>query len=367
MIAKVANVIGAVWLTAQMMAPYLLLGFAVAGVLSVVITPAWVRRHLGRRGTWQVVKAALLGVPLPLCSCGVLPLAFSLRREGAGKGATVSFLASTPQTGVDSILLTWSLLGPVFAAARVAAAFVSGVAAGWLTDWTCSDRAPAATGPEAAGGCCGACAAGPLPGGDAALAPAPPAWWRALRHGLVTLPRELARPLLLGVVVSGVVTAFVPDGFFAGHLPPGISSYLLAMVIGLPLYVCSASSVPLAASFLHMGVSPGAAMVFLIAGPATNAASVLALWRQIGRAGTAAYLAAIAAVAILAGGLLDLSRDAVRESLPAVRRAECAHAGHHGAEGGAGWLGAVPAVLLLAMLLPGLLPKGRSAEAGPAG
>ena len=123
-----------VWRVVLMMAPYLLLGFAVAGVLSVVLTPAWVARHLGGRGSGQVVKAALLGVPLPLCSCGVLPLAFSLRRDGASKGATVSFLASTPQTGVDSILLTWSLLGPVIAAARVIAAFASGVLAGLLTD-----------------------------------------------------------------------------------------------------------------------------------------------------------------------------------------------------------------------------------------
>ncbi|MDD4101666.1 MAG: SO_0444 family Cu/Zn efflux transporter [Kiritimatiellae bacterium] len=348
------TVIMAIWQVVLLMAPYLLLGFAVAGGLSVIVTPAWVSRNLGRRGVWQVVKASLLGVPLPLCSCGVLPLAFSLRRSGAGKGATVSFLASTPQTGVDSILLTWSLLGPVFAVARVVTAFVSGVLAGVLTDRFCSDDTHGEK--VQAEGCCG-CSGTPNdePAGEAAAKILDSsAWRRALRHGFVTLPRDMSRPLLLGVLVSGAVAAMVPEGFFAGHMPPGLTSYALALLVGIPVYVCSASSVPIAVGFIHMGVSPGAAMVFLVAGPATNAAAVTAMWRQIGRAGTAYYLASIAAASLLAGFLLDTFFEGLRASLPTVQAA-CGHGEAHDAM--TIWSVAA-ACLLVALLVPGMFKRG---------
>ena len=349
------TVVAAVWQVVLLMAPYLLLGFAVAGALSAVMTPERVSRHLGRRGVWQVVKASLLGVPLPLCSCGVLPLAFSLRRSGAGKGATVSFLASTPQTGVDSVMLTWSLLGPVFAVARVVTAFVSGVLAGVLTDRFCRDED--GRGDAQPGGCrgCQETARVANPGEAAGDVPVAPGWIRALRHGFVTLPRDMSRPLLLGVLVSGVVAALVPDSFFAGHMPPGMASYALALLVGVPLYVCSASSVPIAAGFIHMGVSPGAAMVFLVAGPATNAAAVMAMWRQIGRAGTVIYLAAITVSAFCAGAVLDLLFEGLRAGVPAVQAA-CEHANGHG--GGSSFWPAAAAWLLVAMLAPGLWKRG---------
>jgi uncharacterized membrane protein YraQ (UPF0718 family) len=346
-----------IWRVVLMMAPYLLLGFAVAGGLSLVLTPAWVVRHLGRRGVWQVVKAALLGVPLPLCSCGVLPLAFSLRRDGAGKGATVSFLASTPQTGVDSVLLTYSLLGPVFAVTRVAAAFVSGVLAGVLADL--ADRSAAVgegsmPGSENRGeGCC--CCKNKQAENEK---PEPESWGRALRralrHGFVTLPRGMASRLLVGVLISGVVSALVPEGFFAERLSSGFASYALALTVGIPMYVCSAASVPLAATFIHMGVSPGAVMVFLIAGPGVNAAGIVAMGREIGAAGTAAFLAALAVVAVTAGTLLDLAAEGVRASMPVVQ-AVCGHGQHAGASPWA----VVSAAILLALLLPGLR-RGRA-------
>ncbi len=371
---KIEIIVAAVWQVVLMMAPYLLLGFAVAGALSVMLTPAWVARHLGRRGVGQVVKAALLGVPLPLCSCGVIPLAFSLRKAGAGKGATVSFLASTPQTGVDSILLTYSLLGPIITVLRVVAAFVSGIVAGLLTDWVCGEdpAAPAPLPPAEPEACC--CGGGKKPaaavgGASCCAAKAAPAgtargessaWLRALRTGFVTLPRDMARPLFLGVLVSGVVSGLVPEGFFSGSLPSGVAAYALALAIGIPLYVCSASSVPIAATFIHMGVSPGAAMVFLISGPATNAAGIVAMWRQIGRAGTAAYLGAIGLISILSGVLLDGVIGGVRESVPIIQAAHD-HAGQ-----GSAWPVAA-AVLLLLVLLPGLLrltPSGGADGAG---
>lgn len=335
-----------------MMSPYLLLGFAIAVILSLVFTPAWVTHHLGKRGFWQVVKAALIGVPLPLCSCGVLPLAFSLRKAGAGKGATVSFLVSTPQTGVDCLMLTYSLLGPVMAFFLVGVAFISGILAGSLTDWMCrNEPAESANKIIPSSRCCkeSSCS----PDEEATAAPVQQfwtraAWKRAFRNGLVVLPRDMARPLLMGVLVSGLVTALVPQGYLAQYLAPGPMSYLLALLIGIPMYVCSASSVPIAAMLIHAGVSPGTAMVFLIAGPATNTAAVFTLWHQIGHHATVAYLATISGVALLAGVALDVLFSVVVKSTPILH--------HHGASELSEvqlWQWA-SSIILLILLFPGL-------------
>lgn len=337
-----------------MMAPYLLLGFSIAGVLSLYFTPVWVERHLGRRGLWQVVKAALIGVPLPLCSCGVLPLAFSLRKSGAGKGATVSFLASTPQTGVDSIFLTYSLLGPVIALLRIVAAFVSGIFAGLLTDWVCRHESTesATPVPAAPGPCC--CSKGACSGEETPNAPEKRTVWsraagvRAFRQGFVVLPRDMARPLLAGVLVAGLVSALVPEGLLATYIPPGPMGYLLALLIGIPMYVCSASSVPIAALLIQAGVSPGGAMVFMIAGPATNSAAVITLWREIGHRGTLAYLAAICVVAILSGFILDSFFTVATQSAPVLHHHAASEAGHASL-----WQWG-SAVILLILLIPGL-------------
>ncbi|MEI8243084.1 MAG: permease [bacterium] len=322
------------WQVLVLMSPYLLLGFAMAGAFSVLLSPDWVRRHMGGSGLWQVVKAALVGVPLPLCSCGVLPVALSLRQQGAGRGAVASFLASTPQTGVDSILATYAVLGPVVTLFRVAAAFVSGVLAGGLV----AAAYPRDTLEPAA-----------AESGKAGCSARGSAWRRMLRLGFVTLPRDIARPLLLGVLVSGVLTALVPPGFFQGHLPPGWQGYGLALLVGIPLYVCSTASIPLAASFVYMGASPGAAMVFLIAGPATNAAMLAAMWSRIGKAGTCLYLLAIVVTAVVSGWLLDAFFPAVLAAVPALRD-QCSACASEG------W-GVAAAIVLLLLLAPGVLPK----------
>ena len=321
------------------MAPFLLLGFTVAGMVSVILSPAWVRRHMGGRGFWQVVKAALLGIPLPLCSCGVVPVAMSLRQQGAGRGAVVSFLAATPQTGADSIIATYAILGPVITLFRVLAALVSGILAGSLI-----------------------LAAYPLENSDV-VAPEPactcekprvPVWRRMMRFGWITLPRDIARPLLLGLVLSGVLTALVPDGFFGGHLLPGWSGYGMALLVGVPLYVCSTASIPLAASFVAMGASPGAAMVFLIAGPATNPAMLTSIWSRIGKAGTGLYLLAIAGTAVAFGWLLDHAFPDALAAVP-VLRDRCAACTTE-------WWGIASAVVLLGLLAPAWWPEKRESR-----
>ena len=326
------NILFSSWEVLVLMAPYLLLGFAMAAVVSVLLSPAWVRRHMGGTGLWQVVKATLAGIPLPLCSCGVLPVALSLRQHGAGRGAVAGFLASTPQTGVDSILATYAVLGPVVTVFRVVAAFVSGVLAGGLVSAAYPHEAPAPA---------------EEPSGEPST-PRPPVWRRMVRHGLVTLPRDVARPLLFGVLVSGVLTALIPAGFFEGHLPPGWRAYGMALLVGVPLYVCSTGSIPMAASFIHMGVSPGAAMVFLISGPATNASMIAAMWTRLGKAGTCLYLLAIAATAVGAGWLLDRFFSTAMAKVPVLGE-KCAACASNG------W-GIAAAIVLLVLLAPGLWP-----------
>ena len=333
----VAGILGASWTVAAQMAPYLLFGFLAAGVLSVLVSPSFVERHLGRRGWRQVVKAAVLGVPLPLCSCSVLPVAASLRRHGASPGATLSFLVSTPQTGVDSILVTHALLGPLFALFRVVVAFVSGIAGGVALEWVTPVEADADGNGKPS--CC--CAHGEERGKAA----------RILRYGLGTLPREIGRSMLFGIVLSGVLTHFVPQNYFADKLGAGLPAMLAMLLVGIPLYVCSSGSVPIAFALITMGISPGAALVFLVAGPATNAAAVTTVWKVLGRRATVVYLLAISVTALVAGVLLDAVGI-----LPTG--AEVAGACHEAV----GWAGHAGAAALVVVLLPALLPRREGEE-----
>jgi len=279
------------WGTLAEMSPYLLFGFFVAGVLSVFISAELVKRHLGGRGIWPLLKASAFGVPLPLCSCGVIPVSMSLRKHGAGKGATISFLLSTPQTGVDSILVTLSLLGPVYAIFRPVAALVTGLIGGGLVQL--SDPQPAdAIQPECTDACC-------------SEKEKKPKIVRALEHGFITLPADIGKAMLVGLVIAAVISAVVPDDFFAPLLGGGILAMVIMMALGIPVYVCATASVPVAAALIAKGVSPGVAMVFLMTGPATNAAAFMTIWYVLGRKTAITYIITVAGAAIAAGLLLD--------------------------------------------------------------
>ena len=282
------------WETLREMSPFLLFGFLVAGILYVFIKPELVERHLGGKGMSQVVKASVLGVPLPLCSCGVIPVAASLRRHGAGKGATTSFLISTPQTGVDSIMVTLSLLGPVFAIFRPFFAFVSGVFGGSVVNaLEKEDRDgavpehPVCTDCDSDGGHRSAGIGG------------------ALKYGFHTLPRDINRALIIGIMLAGLIGALVPDDYFASVLGGGIVAMLVMMAVGIPLYVCATASVPIAAALIAKGISPGAALAFLMTGPATNAATIMTVSKVMGKRTAAIYLGTVAVSAIAGGLLLD--------------------------------------------------------------
>jgi hypothetical protein len=274
----------ALWDTWLELAPWFLLGVAAAVVLHRALPRDFAERRL--RGAAAVPTSVLLGVPLPLCSCGVLPTALGLRRAGASRGASVGFLISTPQTGVDSILVSASFLGLPFALFKVASAAIMGLAGGWLAD--------ASGGPE------------PAADGVADRSAGRPTWRQSLEHGLEIL--EMVLPwVVFGVVVSAALTAFVPDSVWAGLRDLGVfGGMLIALALSLPLYVCATGSVPIAAALVAGGLPAGAALVFLMAGPATNAGTIGALTRQFGVRTTVVYVGTIVAGSLGLGWAFSL-------------------------------------------------------------
>ena len=320
------------WYTLSDMAPYLLFGFLVAGALSILISADLVEKHLGGRGIWPVFKASLFGVPLPLCSCGVIPVAASLRRHGSSKGATTAFLLSTPQTGVDSIMATFSLLGPVFAIFRPFAAFAAGMIGGSIVAAADDSNGEHEEVEECRDACC--CHAEKQ--SKAA---------QVLHYGFVTLPKDIAKPLMLGLVIAGVISVAVPADFFAETLGTGFLAMLVMMLLGIPVYVCATASIPVAAAMMMKGVTPGAALVFLMTGPATNAATIATLWKVLGRKTTLIYLAVVAGTALGSGLILDLLFD--------VTGMDPGHAGHWMLPG---WAKTITALVLIGVLAFAMFP-----------
>lgn len=274
------------------MAPYLLLGFAIAGILYSFVPGGFYKKHLSKPGPWSVIKAALIGIPLPLCSCGVLPTAVSLRRNGASRGAATSFLIATPQTGVDSIAATYSLLGPAFAIIRPLAALVTSFAGGMLVNKYDHPNKEEI-----------------LEEVDTIDAPASDSFGRkildALRYGFVDMVQNIGKWLVIGLVIAACITAFVPDGFFTFFSGYPLLSMIAVVIVAVPMYVCSTGSIPIALSLMLKGLSPGAAFVLLMAGPAANFASILIVSKSLGKKAAWIYIGTIVAGAILIGLGID--------------------------------------------------------------
>lgn len=273
------------------MSPYLLLGFLIAGLLHAFVPGRFYARYLSGNNFRSVALAALFGVPLPLCSCGVIPTAMAMRREGASKAATVSFLIATPQTGVDSILATSALLGLPFALIRPVAAFVTALFGGALVG--------AVTRREA-----------PLRGETAAeTAVRPHTFWGrcrlALSYGFGEMIQDIGRWLVIGLLLAGLITIFVPDDFFAVSEQHPLLGMLVVLALSIPMYLCATGSVPIAAALMLKGLTPGAALVLLMAGPATNMAAILVIGKVLGRRTLLLYLGAIILGAIAFGLGID--------------------------------------------------------------
>lgn len=273
------------------MSPYILLGFLIAGALHAFIPQHVFARHLSGTGWKSVVKAALIGIPLPLCSCGVLPTAIALRRNGASRAASTSFLIATPQTGVDSIAATWSLMGPAFAIIRPIAALVTAVFGGLAVGRAeGSDESHAHRREQAVD---------ERPKGFGARCLA------TLRYGFIDMVGSIGGWLVIGLIIAALITVYVPADFFTvlGRNP--IISMILVLIIAVPMYVCATGSIPIAMSLVLKGLSPGTALVLLMAGPAANFASFTLISREMGRKPAIIYLASIIVGAMAFGLLID--------------------------------------------------------------
>ena len=275
------------------MAPYLLLGFFLAGVMHAFVPQTLYRRYLGGHSFRAVLNAALLGIPLPLCSCGVIPTAMSLRKEGASKGATVSFLISTPQTGVDSIIATYSLMGLPFALIRPLVALVTSLLGGCLVNKLDDKESP-----EVQQGASSVAE-------DVAQKSFVQRMKSAFRYAFVEMMQDIGRWLLLGLVVAGLITVFVPDSFFALFADKPLLSMLLVLAFAVPMYLCATGSIPIAVTLILKGLSPGTALVLLMAGPAVNVASMLVISKVMGKKTLALYLLSIVSGAIFFGLGID--------------------------------------------------------------
>lgn len=277
------------------MSPYLLIGFLAAGLLHGFVPRRVLARHLSGNGLATVLKAVLMGVPLPLCSCGVIPTTVSLRKNGASEAASTSFLIATPQTGIDSIAATYSLLGLPFALLRPLVAMVTGVVGGLLVGGMGSHKEVTEDCNDGCG--CGSHNDAPQSFSQKLLA--------SLEYGFVTVMQDVGRWLLLGLLIAALITVLVPEGFFAQFAHRPLLNMLVVLVIAVPMYVCATGSIPIALSLMLKGLSPGAALVFLMAGPATNVMSLLVMWRVLGKRSMLLYLTTIIAGAVLSGLAID--------------------------------------------------------------
>lgn len=281
-------------------APFVLFGFFAAGVLKAMIPDDFVARHLGKNGTSSVLKASLFGIPLPLCSCGVIPVAIGLRKQGASKGATASFLVSVPETGVDSIAITWALLDPIMTIIRPVSAFLTAVVTGIFINLIPDKSAPEVVEKNEDCGCSDEQADN--------IQKREPLVTRlkdSLTYAFTDLLRDIGKWLIVGIIIAGTISYFVPDGFFEKYLGGEVSSLLIMLVVGIPLYICASASTPIAAAMVLKGLSPGAALVFLLAGPATNAATMTVIAKHLGRTATVIYVSVIAVSSLTFGWLVN--------------------------------------------------------------
>ena len=290
---SILNVLQAVLGIVNEMSPYLLLGFLLAGIMHAFIPDGWYTKYLSGNTFRSVVNAAIFGVPLPLCSCGVIPTAMSLRREGASKGAVVSFLIATPQTGVDSIFATYSLMGLPFAVVRPIAALCTAIIGGTFVNWNGDNEEMSA-----------------VADASRAYSEQPRLSFasrcgEALKFGFVEMMEDIGKWLVIGLIVAGLITVLVPDSFFAIFRDNTLLSVLLVLCVSVPMYICATGSIPIAVALMMKGLTPGAALVMLMAGPACNVASILVVNKVLGKKTLLLYLAAIVGGSIFFGFGID--------------------------------------------------------------
>lgn len=322
------------------MSPYLMLGFFFAGLLHVFFPKDMISRFLGGRNIASVINAALLGIPLPLCSCGVIPTGISFYKNGASKGSTVSFLISTPQTGIDSIMVTYSLLGLPFALIRPVIALVTGFWGGFLSNITdkgvdtkTRDKVRLT---------------------EIKVKKQDNPVFRMFRYAFVEFLQDISKWLVIGLLIAAVISVLIPDDFFIKYIGNDYLDMLIMLVVSIPLYVCATASVPIAAVLILKGISPGAAIVFLMAGPATNAATIMLINNVLGRKTLFVYLLSIISGALFFGVLVNNFLPGDLFIIPAITE----HAGGHSShEILPLWLKSASSIALTLLIINGYIQK----------
>lgn len=282
-------------------APWLLLGLVAAGIIKAWIPDSLINRWLGGAGLWPITKAALVGTPLPLCSCGVLPAALGLHRSGAGRGPTVSFLIATPETGTDSIALSYAMLGPFMTIIRPIAAIFSAIFAGLLASWAREQTPTPAELTSCRNSCCNdSCTPAAERSGNGPLKTT----MEGLRYAFTDILDDIVVWLVIGILLAGLVTTLLPPLSLAAW-GSGLPAMLVMLLAGIPMYICATASTPFAAALLLSGISPGTVLVFLLAGPATNLATLAVVRKELGNQVLFAYLGGITFASLMLGLVTD--------------------------------------------------------------
>lgn len=276
---------------------YILIGLFIAGVLKQVVPSDFVSSHLGTDSTSSVVKATLFGIPLPVCSCSVIPLAQGLRKEGASKGAVQSFLISTPITGVDSILATFSLFGLLFTAFRVISSIIIAILVGLTQNLFEKDEIKEEVKIESSCGCSSS---------------APKKSFSVIdvfKYGYGTLMEDMAKALLIGLTLGALFITFMPEEYSKILFENQILTYFVVLLFAMPLYTCATASLPIAAALMFQGMSGGAAFIFLTAGPATSAVTMSVVYKMLGKKALIIYISVIAVLSLCFGFGYDIFFD----------------------------------------------------------
>ena len=332
---SILDILKAVAAIINEMSPYLLLGFLLAGLMHAFIPGGWYAKYLSGHSLRSVFNAALFGVPLPLCSCGVIPTATSLHREGAGKGAVTSFLIATPQTGVDSIFATYSLMGLPFAIVRPITAFLTAILGGTLVNWG-TKPSPSALNSQLST--------------TINFKLSTINFKSALHYAFVEMMQDIGKWLVIGLIIAGLITVLVPESFFAVFKDNTLLSMLLVLCISIPMYICATGSIPIAVALMLKGLTPGAALVMLMAGPACNVASLLIVNKVLGKRTLLLYLVAIIGGAVLSGVVID-------QLLPRHWFTDYLSTTHACCNDGAGWFEWTCTGILILLLLNALRLK----------
>lgn len=275
-------------------APYLLLGMLIAGMINQLVPKKWINNTLGKKNA--VFTAAIIGAPLPLCSCSVIPVAMGIRRSGASKASTASFLVATPETGADSIAISYALMGPIMAIARPIAAIFSAITAGLMIAAFGRESRPEPA-PTLEKSCCHKQETTTSIG-----------FWQqikaVLNFGFGQLLRDFMVWLLIGLFFAALIQTIMPAGFLAQY-GQGVMAMMVIVLVSIPMYICATASTPIAVGLLMAGITPGAALVFMLTGPATNIATLMVIKNELGKRELLLYLISIILTAILSGLTLD--------------------------------------------------------------